>query len=191
MKAIALLLGAVAAAGLLVFLAYQGTYNGLVVKREAATAAVAKVKNVCQRQADLIPNLAKAVKAYDAHEAEVLEGVAKARSGMNVSDSALLTDPNAQKQLVEAQRKIQGAINVVMEKYPALKADSLHRDLMRELAGSQNRISTERDSLIEKVNDYNATQGGLITQTFMASKFPRLSYPEFSQGDKSSVEFNL
>ena len=44
-----------------------GAYNGMVTKQESATTALANVQATYQRRADLLPNLAKTVKAYAKH----------------------------------------------------------------------------------------------------------------------------
>src|SRR6266508_4642265 len=55
-------------------------YNTLVSEREDVNNSWAQVQNVLQRRADLIPNLVATVKAYAAHEQEVLENIAAARA---------------------------------------------------------------------------------------------------------------
>jgi len=57
-----------------------GTYNRLVAQNEQVNQSWAQVQNVLQRRADLIPNLVETVKGYAAHEKEVFENVAEARS---------------------------------------------------------------------------------------------------------------
>ncbi len=45
-------------------------YNGLVEKQEQATTELANVQTQYQRRADMMPQLAKIVKAYAKHEKE-------------------------------------------------------------------------------------------------------------------------
>src|SRR2546425_11183484 len=58
----------------------SGLYNRLVTQDQQVQSAWAQVQNVLQRRADLIPNLVETVKGYAAHEKEVFEAVAQARS---------------------------------------------------------------------------------------------------------------
>src|SRR6185369_8218652 len=58
----------------------MGAYNRMVTERESVDKAWAQVENVLQRRADLIPNLVETVKGYAAHEKEIFESVAEARS---------------------------------------------------------------------------------------------------------------
>lgn len=115
------------------------TYNRLAGSRENVNQAYAQVQNVVQRRADLIPNLVNTVKGYTDHESETLTQVTNARAGVqNAKNPKELAEANE-----ELTRAI-GDINVVVEAYPELKADTQFVQLMDELAGSENRISTER-----------------------------------------------
>jgi len=128
----------------------RGTYNGLVQGDESVKAAWAQVENQLQRRLDLIPNLVETVKGYAAHERETLEAVIEARSrvaGANTIDEQM-----------EANQGLSNALArllVVVEQYPNLKADQSFLRLQDELAGTENRISTERRRYNEVVQAYN------------------------------------
>jgi hypothetical protein len=57
-------------------------YNGLVEKQELATTELANVQTQYQRRADMMPQLAKIVKAYAKHEKETFAEVTKARAAV-------------------------------------------------------------------------------------------------------------
>jgi LemA protein len=44
---------------------------------------------------------------------------------------------------------------VVTENYPQLKSDSLFKDLMAQLEGTENRITVARNRYIKAVQEYN------------------------------------
>ena len=48
-----------------------------------------------------------------------------------------------------------GKLVAIAENYPELKSDTVYVDLMDELAGTENRISTARTNYNEAVKDYN------------------------------------
>ena len=135
-------------------------YNGLVSGDENVKAAWAQVKNVYQRRADLIPNLVNTVKGSAQHEEKVLTEVTAARASatqvkLSVDD---LSNPEKVKQFEEAQAKLSsslGRLIATAESYPDLKANAAFRDLMTQLEGTENRISTERRRYNEAVRDYN------------------------------------
>ena len=57
-------------------------YNGMVSSQEEVTTELANVQTQYQRRADMMPQLAKIVKAYAKHERETFEQVTKARAAV-------------------------------------------------------------------------------------------------------------
>lgn len=127
------------------------TYNRLAGARENVNEAYAQIQNVVQRRADLIPNLVNTVKGYSDYEGETLTKITEARAGVtNAKTPGELA--NANENLSQAIRDI----NVVVENYPDLKANTQYTQLMDELAGSENRISVERGNYNQAVKSYNS-----------------------------------
>ena len=139
---------------LLVALLFGGTlvgaYNGMVTEREGVDKAWAQVENVLQRRGDLIPNLVETVKGYAAHEKEVFEKVAEARS--RLAGAATPREAAAANAGLTAAL---GRLLAIAENYPQLKANENFIRLQDELAGSENRIATERMRYNEAVRSYN------------------------------------
>ena len=145
------------------------SYNKLVTMDEEINNAWAQVENQYQRRLDLIPNLVASVKGYATHEKETYTGLAEARSGLtNAYNEAQAvtkdqqTAPDSEQQIADfqaRQQKLQSAlgiyVNAVHEAYPELKADKTFLDLMTQLEGTENRISTERSRYNEAVKEYN------------------------------------
>jgi LemA protein len=136
--------------------------NGLVGLDQSVQQSYAQVQNVMQRQADLIPNLVETAKGYAGHENKTLIGVSEARSKLSavakMDPEKLAKDPELQKQLIQAQNEMQKSIvelNSVREAYPQLQANSNFQTVMAELAGSQNRITVERQRNQRTVQEYN------------------------------------
>lgn len=133
--------------------------NSMVGKEEGVSAQWANVQNAYQRRADLIPNLVSTVKGYATHEQSTLTEVIEARSrATQIQLSAdQLTEENLKK-YQETQGQLSAALGklmMVQENYPDLKANQNFLNLQDELAGTENRISTERQKFNEKVNNYN------------------------------------
>lgn len=127
-----------------------GTYNGLIKSKQAVDAQWANVESKLQRRFDLIPNLVESVKGAMAQEQAVFGQIANARAKLS---GARTTDDRA-----AASSELEGAISrllVVMENYPVLKSNEQVSALMTELAGTENRISVERDRYNEAVLSYN------------------------------------
>jgi len=125
-------------------------YNGLVTERESVDKSWAQVENVLQRRGDLIPNLVETVKGYAAHEKEVFEKVADARGRL-----AGATTPQEASAANAGLTSALGRLLAISENYPALKANENFIRLQDELAGSENRIATERMRYNETVRVYN------------------------------------
>jgi LemA protein len=137
-----------------------GIRNQMVNYDEDAKQKWAQVQSQYQRRFDLIPNLVETVKGYAKHERETLEAVIEARSkvgGVTQLAAKDLTPENMAK-FQAAQASLSGALQrlmVVVEQYPNLKANENFKQLQDELAGTENRIATERGRYTESVQQYN------------------------------------
>ncbi len=137
-------------------------YNQIQRNEESVFSAWADVEATYQRRADLIPNLVETVKAYAAHEREVLEAVTVARSrvsSINIS-SDKLTDPSTFQKFQQAQGELSSALSrllAVSERYPDLKASQNFLDLQHQLEGTENRINVARQRYNEAVRTFNTS----------------------------------
>jgi len=122
----------------------------MVSLKEQVQSAWAQVENQLQRRNDLIPNLVETTKGYAAHEKEVFESVANARSK--------LIGAGTRSDQIDAANQVTSALSRLLalsERYPELKADKQFARLSDELAGTENRIVTERRRYNEVVQEYN------------------------------------
>jgi len=129
-----------------------GKYNTLMEMETAVDARWAQVENQLQRRADLIPNLVNTVKGYAAHEEKVFTDIADARARLLGAKS-----PEAQMEANAGLDSALGRLLALSEAYPELKADTSFVRLQDELAGTENRIATERMRFNESVQTWNAT----------------------------------
>ena len=148
---LAVLIGIVVVAVLLIIWLVS-LNNRLVALQENVHTAWGQVETVLQRRYDLIPNLVSTVKGYAKHEKDVLEEVTRLRSqwaGAQTVDDK-----------VKASTQLEGGLArllLVAERYPDLKANENFRDLQNELAGTENRITVERQRYNEAARAYNTT----------------------------------
>lgn len=146
MKFLGILLGVI----LLLVAGAVGVYNSLKAAEINVAAQYGQVENVRQRRGELIPNLVNTVKGYAAHEEKVIREVSEAR--------AKLAGAQGFEAAAAADRELTGALGrllAVAEAYPDLKANQQYLELMRELAGTENRIATARRDYNEAVREYN------------------------------------
>jgi LemA protein len=151
----------IALLGLTALLTLSGCgYNDFQTKDEEVKKSWAEVLNQYQRRADLIPNLVSTVQGFAAQEKDVLLGVTQARAqvGQMKLDASALNNPQAMQNFQKAQGDLSSALSrllVVSENYPQLKSDTVFRDLMSQLEGTENRITVARKRFTETVSSYN------------------------------------
>ncbi|EYE87876.1 LemA family protein [Fervidicella metallireducens AeB] len=164
-----------------------GTYNSLVSYNEKVNNSYAQIQNNLQRRADLIPNLVETVKGYAKHEKEVLNNIADAR--------AKLAGAKSIPEQAAANEQLNGALSrllVVVENYPNLKADANFRQLMDELAGTENRIAVARKDYNDTVRAYNVKIKKFPTVIFANMfGFEEKPYFEASQDAQKTPKVNF
>ncbi len=140
----------VLAIGGLLLLFTFGSYNSLISLEEQVNSTWAQVDNQLMRRADLIPNLVETVKGYAAHEREVFQAVSDARA--KLAGAANLEErAQAEAEMGSALARLL----MVVENYPALKADLNFRQLQDALEGTENRIAVARRDYNDVVRLYN------------------------------------
>ena len=125
-------------------------YNGIVGADERCNEAWANVETVLQRRFDLIPNLVNTVKGYAKHEESVLTEITELRSQWGKAQT-----PDEKLEAASGIERALGRLMVITENYPELKANENFIALQDELAGTENRIATERTRFNEAVKQYN------------------------------------
>jgi LemA protein len=161
MKAVALVLVALLAIGVIVGVMYVDRKNQMVTKNETVKSTWAEVDVVLQRRADLIPNLVATVQGYAAQEQTVFHDIAAARSALIGAGS-----PQAK---IAANGQLDSALSrllVVVENYPVLKSNENFLKLQDELAGTENRIAVERKRYNDAIQDYNTYIGQFPNSVF-------------------------
>lgn len=139
MKLVALILVVVLAVGLGCVFTVQSFKNTAISYEEQIYAANSDIEVQYKRRADLIPNLVDCVKAYDEHEYNTLMAIVEARGDTNAG-----------------AEEIQTMVAAVAEAYPELKSSENYRELMNELATTENLIANYRTSYNLWVKKYNA-----------------------------------
>ncbi len=153
------------------------TYNSIQKSSIVVDEAWANVQTQYQRRLDLIPNLVNTVKGAAKHESSVQVGTAEVRSG-NALDPKVSAAGDELMAATEQAQAFSGPdgnaspdpakysnvdraygvyINAVREAYPTVTATKNFSDLTAEIAGTENRISTERSRYNEAVKNYNTS----------------------------------
>lgn len=154
--ALAVIIIAILVVGVIFVALYYGTYNNLVGLDESVNEKWGQVEQELQRRYDLIPRVVNASKLYIQYEGSILQNVTELRSQW----AAALNSGDLD-QINDATTRLDSAVTtlvVTVENYPELKASQVVEDLIVELEGTENRISTERMRYNEAVRDFNQAQ---------------------------------
>jgi LemA protein len=133
------------------FGSYVQSKNHMVSLNEDVNQSYSEMDIVLQRRLDLIPNLVASVKGYVAEESTVLTNIANARAGVIAAGSDHASSISANKQLDVAISPLLR----LQEQYPNLKGNEQFIRLEDELAGTENRIATERRRYNLTLEAYN------------------------------------
>ncbi len=160
----------------LAFLALWGIaiYNALVKLNNRTKEGWSDIDVQLKRRHDLIPNLIASVKGYMQHERGVLERVTELRSQAISAQSGgdIASLANTESMLSSALGKLQIAI----EAYPDLKANTTVTQLMDELSDTENKIQASRRFYNGMVRDFNTK-----IETFPNSQFAKmLSFKKYA-----------
>ncbi|NYB76088.1 MULTISPECIES: LemA family protein [Sedimentibacter] len=179
-KGLIILIAVLVIAGIVVMSTF-GSYNSLVAMDEEVNNQWANVESKLQLRFDLIPNLVETVKGAMAHEQEVFTAIADAR--------ARLAGAGSTDEKVQASNELEGALSrllVVVENYPELKSNQNVTALMDTLAGTENRISVERDRYNGVVSKYNSAIRS-FPKNIMAGMFGFETRPYFEASPGADV----
>ena len=161
-----------------------GGYNRVVSMDENVKGKWAQVENQLKRRYDLIPNLVETVKGYAAHEKELFENIAQARTqyfqAKGVNDQ------------VKASNQLEGALSrllLLQERYPELKANESFLKLQDSLEGTENRIAVERkryNDSVQVLNTYIRTFMGRFYAMFAGVE--KAEYYEIPEAEKAAPQ---
>lgn len=164
----------------LIFAWIKNGYDRVVSLDENVKGAWAQVENQLKRRYDLIPNLVETVKGYAAHEKEIFEYIAQARTKYFQA-----TTP---KNKIEASKELEGAISrllLLQERYPQLRANENFLKLQDSLEGTENRISVERKRYNDAVRELNTYIRTFFGRFFAAlANVSRAEYYEIPEVEK-------
>ena len=156
------------------------SYNQFTGSEEAIKAQWAQVQNQLQRRNDLIPNLVETVKGFAAQEREIFTAVAASRERM-----AGARTPEETINAANEQSSALARLLMVVENYPQLKSDANFQRLMDELAGTENRLATERMRYNERVQEYNTLRrrfpSNVTARAFGFQEYPYFEAPATAQ----------
>ncbi len=131
-----------------------GVYNSGIALDKTAAKEFANVESVMKQRHDELPKLVDVCKAYMAHEENVLTAVTRLRSAYQGVDDA--------EQKVQAENALNrgvGAMRVVVEKYPELKANDQFGQINTRISALERILNDRREQFNQAVTYYNVFIG--------------------------------
>jgi LemA protein len=136
---------------------------------------------------DMLTKMLKTTKGYAKHESETLENVVKWRSG--IPKDATLKD---KEEFFNQLNQVSQGINVVVEKYPDLKANTVFMELQSAVANTEEHLQAAR-----RLYNANVTSINHIIVTFPQSivanaiKMAKKPYFEAEEQKRQDVNFDF
>ncbi len=184
LKIALIIIGVILLMALLTFNWLRSGYDRVITMDENVKGAWAQVENQLKRRYDLIPNLVETVKGYAAHEKEIFEYIADARTKYFQAGTV--------KDKIEASQGLERALSrllLLQERYPQLRANENFLKLQDSLEGTENRIAVERKRYNDAVRELNT-----YIRTFFGRFFAALAgitaaeYYEIPEAEKERPE---
>lgn len=142
-------------AAILVLLLFGlGIHNRFVSLNQRADNAFSDVDVQLKRRWDLVNPLVEVVKGYAAHERDTLEEVIAARSRIKAAGQGTLDPDLRGKDEAELASALRGVF-LLIEDYPALKADQSFLQLHQSLVKVEDDIQYSRRYFNAVVRDFN------------------------------------
>ena len=163
-------------------------FNRLIALKGQTLNGWKQIDVQLKRRHDLIPNLVNAVKGAMEFEKETLDAVISARNqAVKVQADTLPTGGVAA--LAQAEATLSSALsrlNVVVERYPDLKATGNVAQLQEELTSTENRVAFSRQHYNDIATSYNVLQEQFPWSLLTGE---RMSRSEYSEATRILTEF--
>lgn len=165
-------------------------YNGLIRLRNRTKEGWSDIDVQLKRRHDLIPNLINSVKGYMKHEKSILEKVTELRS--QAMDQQKAGDTAALAKTEGLLGGMLGQLQIAMEAYPDLKANTNVAQLMDELSDTENKIQAARRFYNGMVRDFNTKievfPNNLVAGTLGFKQFEFFEVEDATERDNVEVK---
>ncbi|MBN2539923.1 MAG: LemA family protein [Bacilli bacterium] len=177
----------IAALVLIIVFWFIGVMNNLRQLELKVQEAESGIDVALTKRFDMLTKMLQTTKGYAKHESETLEKVVKWRSG--IPQDATLKD---KEEFFNQLNQVAQGINVVVEKYPDLKANTVFLDLQKAVANTEEHLQAAR-----RLYNANVTRINTIIVTFPQSivakqiKMAKKPYFEAEEAKREDVKFEF
>ncbi len=172
---------------LIIVIWYIGVMNSLRQLELKVQEAESGIDVALTKRFDMLSKMLQTTKGYAKHEVETLEKVVKWRSG--VPKDATLKD---KEEFFNQMNQVASGINVVVEKYPDLKANTVFLELQSAVANTEEHLQAAR-----RLYNANVTRINSVIVTFPQSivanaiKMVKKPYFEAEEAKREDVKFEF
>ncbi|MGE4378907.1 MAG: LemA family protein [Candidatus Izemoplasmatales bacterium] len=172
---------------LIIILWFIGVMNRLRQLELKVNEAESGIDVALTKRFDMLTKMLQTTKGYAKHEAETLEKVVKWRQG--IPKEATLKD---KEEFFNQLNQVAQGINVVVEKYPDLKANTVFMELQSAVANTEEHLQAAR-----RLYNANVTTINTIIVTFPQSivanmiKMEKKPYFEAEEQKRQDVQFDF
>jgi len=164
---------------------YIGIMNKLRQLELKVHEAESGIDVALTKRYDLLTKLLDTTKGYAKHEAETLEKIVKWRGG--VPDNASLED---KEEFTKQMNAVSSGINVVVEQYPDLKANTVFKELQSAVTNTEEHLQAARRLYNANVTHINHV---IVTfpQSIVANAIHMETRPYFEAEEKKRQDVTL
>ncbi len=127
------------------------TRNTFKVMKVKVDESASGIDVALTKRFDLLTKTLAATKGYAKHETETLEKVVSLRSGDSIKEMSMKDKNALTNEIAEASR----GLNILVEQYPNLKADSTFIELQRQTADCEEQLQAARRIYNSNVSTFN------------------------------------
>jgi LemA protein len=171
---------------LLIFLFwYIGVMNRLRQLELKVDEAESGIDVALTKRFDMLTKMLETTKGYAKHEAETLEKIVKWRSG--IPNNASLEE---KAEFQEQMDRVAQGINVVVEKYPDLKANTVFLELQASIRNAEEHLQAARrlyNANVTKINHIIVT----FPQSIVANMIHMDKKPYFEAEDRKREDVEM
>lgn len=172
---------------LIVLFWYIGTMNKLRQLELKVQEAESGIDVALTKRFDMLTKMLETTKGYAKHEAETLENVIKWRTGVP-RDASI----KEKEEFLNQMNEVSSGIDVVVEKYPDLKADNVFMELQSAIANTEEHLQAARrlyNANVTRINHIIVT----FPQNIVANAIHMDKKPYFEAEDKKreDVKFDF
>ncbi|MDD3478386.1 MAG: LemA family protein [Candidatus Izemoplasmatales bacterium] len=172
---------------LIVVFWYIGVMNRLRQLELKVHEAESGIDVALTKRFDMLTKMLETTKGYAKHESETLEKVVKWRQG--IPQNATVKE---KEEFMSQLNQVASGINVVVEQYPDLKANTVFLELQSAVANTEEHLQAAR-----RLYNANVTQINTIIVTFPQSivanaiHMEKKAYFEAEEKKRADVEFKF